>query len=45
VSNDGFRSIGEKIKALDLPTALVQEGGYDLGALGPDVMAVLAAFL
>jgi acetoin utilization deacetylase AcuC-like enzyme len=45
VSNDGFRSIGETIKALELPTTLVQEGGYDLGALGPDVMAVLAAFL
>ncbi|HEX5695577.1 MAG TPA: histone deacetylase family protein, partial [Acidimicrobiia bacterium] len=45
VSNDGFRRVGEKIEALDLPTTLVQEGGYDLTALGPDVMAVLAAFL
>ena len=30
---------------LGLPTVLIQEGGYNLSALGPDVMAVLAAFL
>jgi len=45
VTNDGFRSIGGRIRDLDLPTVLVQEGGYDLEALGPDVMAVLGAFL
>jgi len=44
VSNEGFQSIGAKIKALDLPTTLIQEGGYDLGALGADVMAVLSSF-
>jgi acetoin utilization deacetylase AcuC-like enzyme len=26
------------------PTVLIQEGGYNLEALGPDVMAVLTAF-
>jgi hypothetical protein len=32
------------VRSLDLPTLLVQEGGYDLAALGPDVMAVVSAF-
>ncbi len=45
VTNAGFRSVGERLRSLDLPTVLVQEGGYDLGALGPDVLAVLAPFL
>ena len=44
VSNDGFREIGDRLASLSKPTVLVQEGGYDLNALGPDVMAVLAAF-
>jgi acetoin utilization deacetylase AcuC-like enzyme len=29
-----FARIGESIGALGLPTVLVQEGGYDLGAIG-----------
>ncbi|MDP9143798.1 MAG: histone deacetylase family protein, partial [Actinomycetota bacterium] len=45
VTNTGFRSVGERLRSLDLPTVLVQEGGYDLGALGPDVLAVLTPFL
>jgi len=45
VTNAGFAAIGERIAALGLPTALIQEGGYDLEALGPDVMAVLTAFI
>jgi acetoin utilization deacetylase AcuC-like enzyme len=44
VSNKGFAAVGERLASLALPTVLVQEGGYDLSALGPDVMAVLAAF-
>jgi acetoin utilization deacetylase AcuC-like enzyme len=44
VSNDGFRDIGRRLAALSTPTVLIQEGGYDLRALGPDVMAVLDAF-
>ena len=44
VSNDGFREIGRRLAALSTPTVLIQEGGYDLRALGPDVMAVLDAF-
>ena len=45
VTNEGFAAIGQRVAALELPTALIQEGGYDLEALGPDVMAVLAAFI
>ena len=44
VSNNGFREIGKRLAALSTPTVLIQEGGYDLSALGPDVMAVLEAF-
>jgi len=44
VSNDGFREIGRRLGSLSTPTVLIQEGGYDLGTLGPDVMAVLEAF-
>jgi acetoin utilization deacetylase AcuC-like enzyme len=45
VSNEGFAAIGRDLRSLSLPTVLVQEGGYDLTALGPDTMAVLSAFL
>jgi acetoin utilization deacetylase AcuC-like enzyme len=45
VTNSGFEAIGQRLHSLDLPTAIVQEGGYDLSALGRDVMAVLAAFI
>ena len=34
VSPDGFRAAGRALGALGLPTAVVQEGGYDLDALG-----------
>ena len=44
VSNHGFGRIGERLASLSMPTVLVQEGGYDLNALGPDVMSVLRAF-
>jgi acetoin utilization deacetylase AcuC-like enzyme len=41
VSPAGFREAGRMIGALGLPTVLVQEGGYDLDALGPLVGEVL----
>ncbi|HET7846355.1 MAG TPA: histone deacetylase family protein, partial [Acidimicrobiia bacterium] len=44
VSNEGFAAAGLRIAALGLPTVLIQEGGYHLESLGPDVMAILAAF-
>ena len=34
VSPDGFRAAGRGLGALGLPTVVVQEGGYDLDALG-----------
>jgi acetoin utilization deacetylase AcuC-like enzyme len=44
VTNQGFFAIGDRLASLGLPTVLIQEGGYALDALGPDVMAVLTAF-
>jgi acetoin utilization deacetylase AcuC-like enzyme len=44
VTNRGFAAVGDRLAALGLPTVLIQEGGYDLEALGLDVMAVLTAF-
>jgi acetoin utilization deacetylase AcuC-like enzyme len=44
VTTDGFRAAGEVLAGLGLPTVLVHEGGYDLGRLGPDTVAVLSAF-
>jgi acetoin utilization deacetylase AcuC-like enzyme len=39
-----FPRMGERIAALDLPTVLVQEGGYAVAELGDIVAGVLAAF-
>ncbi len=44
VSTDGFRRAGQLLAGLGLPTVLVHEGGYDLGRLGPDTVAVLSGF-
>jgi acetoin utilization deacetylase AcuC-like enzyme len=44
VTNQGFAGAGVRIASLGLPTVLIQEGGYHLESLGPDVMAILAAF-
>ncbi len=44
VSTDGFGRAGRLLAALGLPTVLVHEGGYDLGRLGPDTVAVLSGF-
>ena len=44
VSTEGFRAAGEMLAGLGLPTVLVHEGGYNLGRLGPDTVAVLSAF-
>jgi acetoin utilization deacetylase AcuC-like enzyme len=43
VTPSGFREVGRAIGALELPTVVVQEGGYDLRALGPLVRDVLLA--
>lgn len=44
VSTAGFQAAGRLLAGLDRPTVLVQEGGYDLARLGPDVVALLEAF-
>jgi acetoin utilization deacetylase AcuC-like enzyme len=44
VTNEGFAGAGLRIADLGVPTVLIQEGGYHLESLGPDVMAILAAF-
>jgi acetoin utilization deacetylase AcuC-like enzyme len=41
VSDDGFRAAGRLLGGLALPTVLVQEGGYDLAAIGGLVLATL----
>jgi acetoin utilization deacetylase AcuC-like enzyme len=38
---DDYPRIGAALSALDLPTLVVQEGGYDLDVLGRNVAAVL----
>jgi acetoin utilization deacetylase AcuC-like enzyme len=44
VSSDGYAEAGRTLGALDLPTVIVQEGGYNLEAIGPLVRAFLAGF-
>lgn len=44
VSGDGFAAIGGRIGALDLPVALIQEGGYLSDALGENLYRFLVGF-
>ena len=39
---DAYRAVGERLRALALPTVIVQEGGYMVEALGPGLAALLA---
>jgi acetoin utilization deacetylase AcuC-like enzyme len=41
VTGEGFREAGRLLGGLGLPTAVVQEGGYDLAAIGGLVLAAL----
>ena len=41
VTEEGFRAAGRALGALRLPTVVVQEGGYDLDAIGELVCEVL----
>jgi len=41
VTSDGYRAAGELLGGLGLPTAIVQEGGYDLETIGELVVATL----
>jgi len=44
VSVDGYRTAGIMLGKRELPTVIVQEGGYDLTMLGELVVAFLAGF-
>ena len=44
VSEAGFREAGRRLGSLDLPTVLVQEGGYVHQTIGPLVRATLEGF-
>lgn len=44
VSAAAFREAGRALAALGVPTVLVQEGGYDLTAVGPLVATTLRGF-
>lgn len=44
VTEVGFREAGRRFGALELPTVLVQEGGYVLETIGPLVRAFLEGF-
>lgn len=44
VSLETFTEIGRQIRGANLPTLFVQEGGYNLEAIGECVMNVLAGF-
>ena len=39
-----FAELGAKVRELGLPAVIVQEGGYDLAALGGCVAEVLKAY-
>jgi acetoin utilization deacetylase AcuC-like enzyme len=41
VTQDGFRRSGDLVRQLSLPTVVLQEGGYDVNALGTNVQAWL----
>jgi acetoin utilization deacetylase AcuC-like enzyme len=45
VTTEGLREIGRRIAKLDLPTVIVQEGGYLLDTLGGNAVAFLQAFI
>lgn len=44
VTMDGLAQIGRRLAGLDMPTVIVQEGGYQLGRLGEMALHFLAAF-
>lgn len=44
VSTEGFARIGERCASLDLPTAIIQEGGYLCDALGDNLTSFLNGF-
>jgi len=44
VTTEGIREIGKRIAALNLPTLIVMEGGYNNEALGKNITSLLGEF-
>ena len=44
VTTEGIAEIGKRIAALDLPTVIVMEGGYNNDALGKNIVMLLSSF-
>jgi acetoin utilization deacetylase AcuC-like enzyme len=44
VTQEGIRQIGKRIAALELPTLIVMEGGYNNAALGENITTLLENF-
>ena len=44
LSLDDFARLGVKLASTHTPVLIVQEGGYNLQAVGPCIAAVLGAF-
>ncbi len=44
ITREGFARIGAAIAALEIPTLIIQEGGYRLDTLGQNIIAFLQAF-
>jgi acetoin utilization deacetylase AcuC-like enzyme len=44
VSREGIREIGKRISALNLPTVIAMEGGYNNDALGRNIIGLLGEF-
>lgn len=45
LSDAGFSAIGRQVRQLNLPSVLVQEGGYNPGVVGSTLVAFLSAWL
>jgi acetoin utilization deacetylase AcuC-like enzyme len=45
VTTEGIGEIGKRISALDLPTVIVMEGGYNNEALGRNIVSFLGEFM
>ena len=45
LTTEGYRRCGEVIRSLGLPTVVLQEGGYDIEAIGRNVHAWLSGLL
>jgi acetoin utilization deacetylase AcuC-like enzyme len=44
ITTDGIRAIGARIAALDLPTVIIMEGGYNTADLGRNTVSFLQPF-